>query len=102
MLPVDQQLAGSGNAVLNAFVTNIPYRDDAGGPAACRMRLLQISRIQMMPVDQQLAGSRNAVLMMPGMPFSMRLLQKKKKIPNPMMPVYLPNRQLAVSWEADS
>jgi hypothetical protein len=27
MLPVDQQLAGSGNAVLNAFVTNIPYSE---------------------------------------------------------------------------
>jgi hypothetical protein len=24
MMPVDQQLAGSGNAGLNAFVTNIP------------------------------------------------------------------------------
>jgi uncharacterized membrane protein YvlD (DUF360 family) len=65
MMPVDQQLAGSRNAILNAFVTNIPN--------------------SMMPVEQQLAGFWNAVLnafvtnipnpMMPGIPFSMCLLQ---------------------------
>jgi hypothetical protein len=58
MMPVDQQLAGYQNAILNVFVTNIPN--------------------SMMPVDQQLAGSRNAILnafvtnipnpMMPGIP----------------------------------
>jgi hypothetical protein len=99
MMPVDLQLAESRNAGVNAFVTNIPYSDDAGWPAACRIR-----ECRSQCICYKYPVFRNAVLNAwcrltssmpnPGMPFSMHLLQISRI---QMMPVH---QQLAESRNA--